>query len=450
MAPSQIERYSIEASVTRRIAWFSPLPPVRSGIAADSAELLKLLGSDFTIDAFDEPRAHDFVWKHRREPYDLVVYQMGNSHHHDYIWAYMAVYPGLVALHDPRLHQARARHLLTQGRADDYRAEFQYNHPDAPADFAEYAVVGLGGTIYHFYSMLRIVVRTARMVAVHNPRIATQLREEFPDAAIAAIRLGKVPLVTHASMRSRQREILGIPETSTLFAVFGKITPEKRINAILQALNDLVGNGHDGRLLLAGDTADWPTLSDEIRANGVADRVHLTGHIEDDEIGAWLSAADVCLCLRWPTALESSGSWIHCTAAAKPTVISDLAHLVDIPTLEPYTWRAFPPGTDSVAVRIDLLDETNALRLALNRLATDSELRNRLGQSGLAYFNGHHTIYRTADDYRRIIAEALTYPIPHPTDLPAHLTEDFSDRARGILARFGFVLEDFLPIQTDD
>ena len=103
-----------------------------------------------------------------------------------------------------------------------------------------------------------------------------------------------------------------------------------------------------------------------------------------------------------------------------------------------------------MAVRIDLLDETNALRLALNRLATDSELRNRLGQSGLAYFNAHHTIYRTADDYRRIIAEALTCPIPHPTDLPAHLTEDFSDHARETLARFGFVLDDLLPRQTDD
>src|ERR1700681_55788 len=104
-----------------RVAWFSPLPPTRSGIDA-----------------------HDFVWRRQRAPYDLVVYQLGNAPCHDYIWAYLAAYPGLVVLHDARLHQARARDLLQQQRFDDYRREFWYDHPDAPRDFVEYAVAGLG------------------------------------------------------------------------------------------------------------------------------------------------------------------------------------------------------------------------------------------------------------------------------------------------------------------
>ena len=29
--------------------------------------------------------AHDFVWKQLREPYDLVVYQLGNAACHDYM-----------------------------------------------------------------------------------------------------------------------------------------------------------------------------------------------------------------------------------------------------------------------------------------------------------------------------------------------------------------------------
>ena len=61
------------------------------------------------------------------------------------MWAYLARYPGLVVLHDARLHHARARSLLNQQRFDDYRREFRYDHPDAPAGFAEYAVEGLGG-----------------------------------------------------------------------------------------------------------------------------------------------------------------------------------------------------------------------------------------------------------------------------------------------------------------
>src|SRR6266511_6434556 len=163
-----------------RLAWFSPLPPIRSGIAAYTAELVPALSEEHAIECFDESAAHDFVWAHRRNPYDLVVYQLGNAPCHDYMWAYLAAYPGLVVLHDARLHQARARHLLNQRRFDDYRREFAYDHPDAGADFAEYAVNGLGGPIYYFWAMLRVVMQTARTVAVHNPRVAEELRADYP------------------------------------------------------------------------------------------------------------------------------------------------------------------------------------------------------------------------------------------------------------------------------
>src|SRR5579872_3378835 len=172
-----------------RVAWFSPVPPVRSGIAAYSADVLPRLTADHHVDVFDEARAHDFVWMARRDPYDLVVYQLGNAPCHDYMWAYLAAYPGLVVLHDARLHQSRARSLLQQRRADDYRREFAFDHPDARRDFAEYAVEGLGGPIYYFWSMLRVVMQTARTIAVHNPRVAEDLRAEYPGVAIEAIRM---------------------------------------------------------------------------------------------------------------------------------------------------------------------------------------------------------------------------------------------------------------------
>jgi hypothetical protein len=41
--------------------------------------------------------------------YDLCVYQTGNSRTHEFIWPYLFRWPGLVVLHDARLHHARAR-----------------------------------------------------------------------------------------------------------------------------------------------------------------------------------------------------------------------------------------------------------------------------------------------------------------------------------------------------
>src|SRR3954462_521245 len=136
-----------------KVAWFSPLPPVRSGIASDNAELLPRLERHFVIDRFDEPHAHDFVWRNQRDPYNLVVYPLGNAPCHDFIWGYLARFPGLAVLHDPTLHQARAAQLLRERRFDDYRHEFWFDHPAANRDFVEYAIEGLGGPIYYFWPM---------------------------------------------------------------------------------------------------------------------------------------------------------------------------------------------------------------------------------------------------------------------------------------------------------
>ena len=47
------------------------MPPGRSGIAAYSAELLPLLAARGAVtDVFTHDTAPDFVWKHRRTPYD--------------------------------------------------------------------------------------------------------------------------------------------------------------------------------------------------------------------------------------------------------------------------------------------------------------------------------------------------------------------------------------------
>jgi glycosyltransferase involved in cell wall biosynthesis len=418
-----------------RIAWFSPLPPLRSGIAAYSAELLPFLAGDVSVDCFVQHPdrrspafdAHDFVWRHQRSPYGLVVYQLGNAPCHDYMWAYLARYPGLVVLHDARLHHARARHLLQQGRFDDYRAEFRYDHPDAVPDFTEFAVEGLSGPIYYFWSMLRVVVTTARMVVVHNPRVATGLRHQFPGAAIQAIRMGvapdRRPPSVQIAARGRVRRDLALPDDAIVFAGFGRVTAEKRIGAILRALAALTAAGVNAQLMLVGDTADYPAVTGDLARLGIADRVRVTNYVADEEVADYLAAADVCLCLRWPTAQETSASWLRCLAAGKPTVISDLSHLVDVP--------------GAVARRIDLLDEGRALLETMRELAADPGQRADLARAGHEYWEAGHTLEIMAADYRRVLDDAAARPAPAASELPAHFTRDYTERTRHIARQFG-------------
>jgi glycosyltransferase involved in cell wall biosynthesis len=406
-----------------RVAWFSPLPPVRSGIAAYSAELLPLFRETFVIDEYPERLAHDFVWRHRRAPYDLVVYQLGNAPCHDYMWAYLARYPGLVVLHDAKLHHARARQLLQHGRTDDYRREFLYDHPEAPPDVAEYAVAGLSGSIYYIWPMISVVLRTARRVCFHNAIVAADVREAFPDVRVDTVRMGVPERAAAPDARATVRDSLNLPGDACVFAAFGKVTAEKRIGPILNALAQLADAGSSAHLMFVGDADSVvSTLRPELQARGLDRRVRVTGYVPDAAIADYLAAADACLCLRWPTAQETSASWLRCLAAARPTVITDLAHLADIP--------------DTATLRVDLLDEERTLTAAMRSLADNANRREQIGRAGHAFWRANHTLDIMANDYRRLLPAAAADPAPEPDDLPAHFVADHSETANAIAERF--------------
>ncbi|MBE3096382.1 MAG: glycosyltransferase family 4 protein [Planctomycetes bacterium] len=449
-----------------RLAWFTPLPPARSGIAAYSAELLPRLLPEHDIDVFvDQPApgglsAHDFIWKNLRDPYDLVVYQLGNAACHDYLWPYLARYPGLVVLHDGQLHHSRARALLTRQRADDYREEFRFSHPDAPVEIADLVIATLAGSLYYLWPMLGVAVRSARCVAVHAPRLAEQLRTEFPGAAIETIRMGvsdprlpgtdSLSRMSAADVRARHN----IPGDAMVFAAFGGVTPEKRISQTLRALAAISPYAPHAALMLVGDTADYYDVRAAARRVGVTGRIRVTGYVADEDLAAYVDAADVCVCLRWPTTRETSASWLRCLAAGRPTIITDLTHNDEVASLDPRTWTTLPaavaPGSlppgeaePAVCVSVDLLDEEHSLALAMRRLELDNDLRAELGQCARAWWARTHTLDVMVSDYRRVLAQALKRPLPAPVVLPAHFRADGTELARQVTAELG-VTVDFL------
>ncbi len=444
-------RHRYNAGVPR-LAWFSPMPPARTGIAACSADLVSALRDEHAIDVFvDQPvaqrapgtrSAHDFLWLHRRQPYDLTVYQVGNSSYHDYLWPYMFRFPGLVVLHDVRLHHARAASLLRRGLAGAYRQEFAGNHPLLDGGLAELAVSGFDSHLYYFWPMVRLLTQASRRVAVHTAAAAAELREQAPDAAIDIVHLGhgvQLPAAEKEAARTRRRVKLGLPPDAFVFGCFGGLTPEKRIPQILDAFAATLSYVPSARLLLAGEPSAEIDLRREIDRRGLGIRAVLTGYLaSDQELTACIAACDAALTLRWPTAGEISGPWLRCLALGLPTVVIDLPQLALVPSLDPRTWQphggfaADPP----VCIAVDILDEDHSLSLALRRLATHPALGVALGRAAAAYWKREHSVEVMINDYRQLIARALASPIPHPP-LPRHLEDDGSGVLARIAARFG-------------
>ena len=161
------------------------------------------------------------------------------------------------------------------------------------------------------------------------------------------------------------------------------MNPEKRIDPLLRAAAAILPRRPDLHLLLVGQRAAHYDVIDDARALGLEDRVTLTGFVPDEDLPSYLGAADVAMCLRWPTARETSGAWLRCAAAGLPTVITDLAHQPHLASLDPRSWTVVarrPRAAGArrpVAVSIDILDEDHSLRLALARLAADERAPRR-------------------------------------------------------------------------
>ena len=548
-----------------RIAWFSPLPPVHSGIAAYSVDVLEGVRGAHRVHLFVEDRvwhaagghlhaglgplivplagplglplyrAFDFPVLNEQALYDLVVYQLGNAACHRYMWPYLLQWPGLVVLHDAALHHARAQALLGDGRADDYRAEFRFNHPGVDPRVADFVVAGLQGSPYYLWPMLRLTMARARAVAVHGEPLRAQLAEEFPGTPLTTIAMGvpdpwqpptltagagiaptagsEIALTAGSELGLTAGSELGLtagselgltagsgialtagsesrpyltrgeaasiaqsppptadcrlptaesrfpslptadcrlPTAEIVLSAFGLITPEKRILPILRALAAIRDEARHVRLRLVGEIGEYYALWQDVARTGTRDLVEVTGYVDEETLAAELRAADVCLCLRWPTAHETSASWLRCLAAGKPTIVPDQLTTVDVPTLDPRHWQLKhtrddaaavfqpPDASRAVAVSIELQDEEAMVRQALRRLVADAELRASLGRRAREWWRAHHTVARMQRDYLRVLPWAADRPLPDwPADAPAHLRPDPSAWARDLVAPFG-------------
>ncbi len=140
-----------------RIAWFHPTRTDTSNPFDDSALLIGELRAAHAIDVITEPRAHDFVWQQYLRPWDLCVYELDSTPAHEYVWAYLVNYPGVLRLRSTEVAHLQvpllaSRCVVTsnEATADLLRAL----HPDARVRLAPIGIAaaaslhrGSGGVV---------------------------------------------------------------------------------------------------------------------------------------------------------------------------------------------------------------------------------------------------------------------------------------------------------------
>jgi len=214
-----------------RLAYFTPLPPSKSGIADYNSELLPYLAKGAEISVFvaegDELRenrdradfsvheANDFDEICERRPFDLCVYHQGNNPHHEYVYDRAIRTPGLLVMHESCLHHLVAWKTLARKDLDAYRDEMFYAYGRKGARAAEMRAHGMGSEYQQFLMPLnRRVALGSLGIIVHNAYAASNLEGVAGDIPVKVIphHLSPKTYELDGMDRIECRRSLGIPD----------------------------------------------------------------------------------------------------------------------------------------------------------------------------------------------------------------------------------------------
>ena len=390
----------------KRIAYASPLNPVPSGISDYSEELLPYLAQYAEIvpylDDGVRPSNIDLARHldvrplsrlesdHRRQPYDAIVYHMGNSQAHAAIWTAMQRVPGVAVLHEWVLH-----HFML-GYAANVQRNVEHYHAEAIRRYGAEGerVAGLmmrGRFVDAAFELpfCEAVLDAAQGVIAHSRYVLDRVAALRPSLPAAHVPMG-VPLPP-AIARDAARERLGLPRDALILASFGHINPYKRVEAVLRALKALRAEHPGTRYILVGSVSSVYDVRAAIDRAGIGDAVSVTGYVDRADFEDYVAAADICVNLRHPTAGETSASLLRLLAGGRPVLVS-----------APGSFAELPPG---VAAQVDLDRSEGDLILAYCRLlAARPDVAAAMGVAARAYVAREHTLDGAAQGYMRFLA----------------------------------------------
>jgi glycosyltransferase involved in cell wall biosynthesis len=358
------------------VGLYSPLPPVRSGVADYAAALLGALGGDVVVGADG----------------DVNLYQMGNNGLHAGIYERALARPGVVVLHDAVLHHF---HLGYLDRAR-YVEEFVYCYGGWYRGMAEELWAGRAASgaaeRYFRWPMVKRLAERALAVVVHNEGAAAMVRREAPGTRVEVI--PHLPLAAPAVdgvAVERWRVERGVAPSHTLFGVMGYLRESKRVMAVLRVFARLRERRKDVWLLLAGE-AGGSDLARAMAFYDGAEGVVREGHLGEVEFQMRAAACDVGVNLRYPAAGESSGLTARWLRLGRPVLVSDAAENRELP--------------EAACPRVATgLGEEEELEALMEWMAESAVRRRECGRLGAEWAGEAMRLEAIAERYWRVLRE---------------------------------------------
>ena len=436
-------RSSTTASHKPKLAYVSPLPPERSGIATYSAELLPELSKFYDIElitdlhALDEReigmslplRSVDWFRRNARS-FDRVVYHFGNSEFHKHMFSLLEEVPGVVVLHDFYLSGIQAHREFAVGEPHQWIKSLYESHGYSAV--AERYGAEDTATVVFGYPCNFDVLRLAAGVIVHSP-YSKELASEWygPDLARKWALIPHLRVVSEGveSERVRARGELNLDPDEFMVCAFGLLGPTKLNHRLLQAwLRSSLARDPKCRLVFVGDNDKTPygrQLETAIESDQGRSNVSITGWTDSETFQRYLHASDVAVQLRSLSRGETSGTVLDAMSKSVPTVVNANGSMAFIPS-------------DAVAMLPDAFTD-EALIEILEKLRASPDFARALGARGRQQIEMAHAPAACAQSYADAIEDFARAGAQSRTGLVRSIAgdapkseEDLINLARGI------------------
>lgn len=330
-----------------KLAYVSPLPPLRSGISDYSAELLPELSCHYDIDVIVEQdeiatpwirancsiRSIDWFRRHAGD-YDRIVYHFGNSDFHRHMFGMLEEHPGFVVLHDFFLSGVVA-HMDVTGYRPAYWARQLYDGHGYSGLTHRFHAEDTADVVWA-YPCNTAVLRGALGVLVHSEysrRLAA-----FWHGNGAGEDWHVVPLLRVAEPapdRAQARKALDLGDDDFVVCSFGMLGPSKLNDRLLSAWLDST-LAADPRSILVFVGENQPStyglaLLAAIRRSGLEKRIRITGWADAATFRSYLAAADIGVQLRTKSRGESSSAVLDCMNYGLAVIVNANGSMGDLP-----------------------------------------------------------------------------------------------------------------------
>ena len=386
------------------IAWWSPLPPQKSGISDYSFDLLKVLAQqldaiavvrDDVVGLVETPSGVPVIGATRYLAgrvgrRDLDIYQIGNhAWFHGYMHSAALTTPGLLVLHDVALLDFYAGACGSMESAV-LLEEARLDNPEIVDRLPTILVDGNSEPDRLRAPLARRLIEASLLTIVHSGSLKDQLVLRYPGASVRHVNQPVRILSRPARTQTRTPH-------QVLFGIFGSLERHKRVSVALKAFARVHESFADrARLVIAG-RPDNPDVERElrqiIRTSKIGDAVRLLTDLPLKTLEAEIARCDVAIGLRWPTAGEVSAVVMRALGAGKPVIVSDVPQYRDLDSA--FCWR----------VPTDPVEEPRELERLMRRVLEDPEVAPKAGAAARRFVETEATLDAAARRYIDAVEE---------------------------------------------